>query len=80
MPHILQKFSKLSDYISIFIIVLLYIINLFEQNLNSKFVRNTVKCYVDQEITNSMRNTYCLVQIEFITEFTNVQHVIITQI
>jgi hypothetical protein len=27
-----------------------------------------------------MRNTYCLVQIEFITEFTNVQHVIITQI
>ncbi len=27
-----------------------------------------------------MKNTYCLFQIKFITEYTNVQHVIITQI
>ncbi len=28
----------------------------------------------------TMKNTYCLFQIKFITEDTNVQHVIITQI
>ncbi len=28
----------------------------------------------------SMKNTYCLFQIKFITEYTNVQQVIITQI
>ncbi len=27
-----------------------------------------------------MKNTYCLFQIKFITEYTNVQHIIITQI
>jgi len=27
-----------------------------------------------------MRNTFCLNQVKFITEYTNVQHVIITQI
>ncbi len=27
-----------------------------------------------------MKNTYCLFQIKFITAYTNVQHVIITQI
>ena len=27
-----------------------------------------------------MRNTYCFNQVKFITEYTNVQHVIITQI
>jgi hypothetical protein len=31
-------------------------------------------------ISNIMRNMYRLIQIEFITDFTNVQHVIITQI
>ncbi len=28
----------------------------------------------------TMKNMYCLFQIKFITEYTNVQHVIITQI
>ncbi len=28
----------------------------------------------------SMKNTYCLFQIKFITEYTNVQHIIITHI
>ncbi len=28
----------------------------------------------------SMKNTYCLFQIKFITEYPNVQHIIITQI
>jgi hypothetical protein len=28
----------------------------------------------------NMKNTYCLFQIKFITEYTNVQHIIITQI
>ena len=28
----------------------------------------------------TIKNTYCLFQIKFITEYTNVQHVIITQI
>ncbi len=27
-----------------------------------------------------MKNTYCLFQVKFITEYTNVQHIIITQI
>jgi hypothetical protein len=27
-----------------------------------------------------MKNTYCLFQIKFITEYSNVQHIIITQI
>ncbi len=31
-------------------------------------------------LTTSMKNTYCLFQIKFITEYTNVQQVIITQI
>jgi hypothetical protein len=29
---------------------------------------------------HTMKNTYCLFQIKFITEYTNVQHVIVTQI
>jgi len=33
-----------------------------------------------KSLTTSMKNTYCLFQIKFITEYTNVQHVIITQI
>ncbi len=33
-----------------------------------------------KSLTTSMRNTYCLFQIKFITEYTNVQQVIITQI
>jgi len=35
-----------------------------------------LKCLWD----TNMRNTYCLSQIKFITEYPNVQHVIITQI
>jgi hypothetical protein len=31
-------------------------------------------------IKDNMKNTYCLFQIKFITEYTNVQHIIITQI
>jgi hypothetical protein len=31
-----------------------------------------------KSLTTSMKNTYCLFQIKFITEYTNVQHVIIT--
>jgi hypothetical protein len=31
-------------------------------------------------MNNIMKNTYCLFQIEFITEYTNIQRVIITQI
>jgi hypothetical protein len=33
-----------------------------------------------QNAIDSMKNTYCLFQIKFITEYTNVQHIIITQI
>ena len=33
-----------------------------------------------KSLTTSMKNTYCLFQIKFITEYTNVQQVIITQI
>ena len=33
-----------------------------------------------KSLTTSMKNTYCLFQIKFITEYTNVQHIIITQI
>ncbi len=33
-----------------------------------------------KSLTTSMKNTFCLFQIKFITEYTNVQHVIITQI
>jgi len=33
-----------------------------------------------KSLTTSMKNMYCLFQIKFITEYTNVQHVIITQI
>jgi hypothetical protein len=29
---------------------------------------------------NDMKSTYCLFQVKFITEYTNVQHIIITQI
>ncbi len=29
---------------------------------------------------HNMKNTYCLFQFKFITEYTNVQHIIITQI
>jgi hypothetical protein len=29
---------------------------------------------------DNMKNTYCLFQVKFITEYTNVQHIIITQI
>jgi len=32
------------------------------------------------QLRGIMRNTYCLIQVKFITEYTNVQHVIITQI
>ena len=35
---------------------------------------------VFESLTTSMKNTYCLFQIKFITEYTNVQHIIITQI
>jgi len=31
-------------------------------------------------VYHNMKNTYCLFQIKFITEYTNVQHIIITQI
>ncbi len=33
-----------------------------------------------KSLTTSMKNTYCLFEIKFITDYTNVQHVIITQI
>ena len=33
-----------------------------------------------KSLTTSMKNTYCLFQIKFITEYQNVQHIIITQI
>jgi len=33
-----------------------------------------------KSLTTSMKNTYCLFQIKFITEYPNVQHIIITQI
>ena len=33
-----------------------------------------------KSLTTSMKNTYCLFQVKFITEYMNVQHVIITQI
>ena len=33
-----------------------------------------------KSLTTSMKNTYCLFQIKFITEYSNVQHIIITQI
>ena len=33
-----------------------------------------------KSLTTSMKNTYCLFQIKFITQYTNVQQVIITQI
>jgi hypothetical protein len=33
-----------------------------------------------KSLTTSMKNMYCLFQIKFITEYTNVQQVIITQI
>ncbi len=33
-----------------------------------------------KSLTTSMKNTYCLFQIKFITEYTNVRQVIITQI
>ncbi len=41
--------------------------------------------YADCQLKNAlayttMKNTYCLFQINFITEYTNVQHIIITQI
>ncbi len=31
-------------------------------------------------VKDSMKNTYCLFQVKFITEYTTVQHIIITQI
>ena len=37
-------------------------------------------CQISTYLGYSMKNTYCLFQIKFITEYTNVQHVIITQI
>jgi hypothetical protein len=36
--------------------------------------------YNNAEHGGTMKNTYCLFQIKFITEYTNVQHIIITQI
>jgi hypothetical protein len=33
-----------------------------------------------KSLTTSMKNTYCLFQIKFITEYTNEQQVIITKI
>jgi hypothetical protein len=39
---------------------------------------NRIKQLIENEQT--MKNTYCLFQVKFITEYTNVQHIIITQI
>ena len=54
---------------------------------NSKPVRENRNTFIPvgigqlaEEGQGSMKNTYCLFQIKFITEYTNVQHVIITQI
>ena len=33
-----------------------------------------------KSLTTSMKNTYCLFQVKFITQYTNIQHIIITQI
>jgi len=43
---------------------------------------NEIKDIYDLAIVHdgTMKNTYCLFQIKFITDYTNVQHIIITQI
>jgi hypothetical protein len=39
------------------------------------FLYRYTECWFDE----CMKNTYCLFQVKFITEYTNVQHIIITQ-
>ncbi len=46
-------------------------------NLNQKFILHQVTVAAEN---NLMRNTCCLNQVKFTTEYPNVQHVIITQI
>jgi hypothetical protein len=45
----------------------------FSGSLSGSFAVNIAK-------ENTMKNTYCLFQVKFITEYPNVQHIIITQI
>jgi hypothetical protein len=49
-----------------------------EQNVNMDY--NLYNEMSLSKIKHYMKNTYCLFQIKFITEYTNVQHIIITQI
>ncbi len=53
-------------------------------SLTSSFI-DSLTCLPSHSLTYSiihsfMKNTYCLFQVKFITEYTNVQHIIITQI
>jgi hypothetical protein len=41
---------------------------------------STIKLKIIIIAKDNMKNTYCLFQIKFITDYTNIQHVIITQI
>jgi hypothetical protein len=58
----------------------------YEINYSQKCFIEQVQCYETfygcklRAFVTSMKNTYCLFQIKFITEYPNVQHIIITQI
>ncbi len=45
-----------------------------------KMLKAVISWCLNQTREHYMKNTYCLFQIKFITEYTNVQHIIITQI
>ncbi len=58
----------------------IFFLKTMSQEITKKVLKKRKEVKPNPMFQGNMKNTYCLFQIKFITEYTNVQHIIITQI